>query len=217
MLNLVADNVRTTIGRFSLVSALALAGGCSTKALDQGGTSDGETGDSTAASAGGTDGTGGDSGTTAGGTTAGTSTTAMGSASSGNSTGANGTAGTTGETEGTAGTEATDATDTTDSSSGSGSGSTSTTGQPEDCVGLDEATCEATPGCYAYWGWPVLEMNGGLCTGDEMFVECGPDPGGCDDVISYGCDANDDVLQFPDSCLPSSLEPCDVDQFPEPC
>ncbi len=215
----------------ALSSTLALAVGCSTKALDQGGSSDGSTGDATASSAGatGTGSAGSDSGTTGGdtsptgstttSTTSGgnTDTNATSSATTGTTGATEGTAGTT-ATDGTAGTAGTDATDATDSSSGSDSGSSGTTGEPPDeCFGLDKATCEATPGCYAFWAWPVLEMNGGFCTGESMFVECGPDPGGCGDAITFGCDENEDVLQFPDTCLPPSIEPCDFGEFPEPC
>ncbi|MCA9715274.1 MAG: hypothetical protein KC468_11400 [Myxococcales bacterium] len=206
---------------WAFVATLALVSACSTKALDQASASDSEASTGSASTSGaetaGTTGGGSDatsydsnSGATTSNTTA-TTTTASGATESSGTDSTTGSS--TGPNTGSSSTTATGSSGTTETGT---SGSTSDTGEPE-CVGLDEESCAETLGCAPFSGWPVLEMNGGLCTGKLEFVECGPDPGGCDAVISYGCDENEAMYAFPDACLPPSLEPCDLNMFPEPC
>ena len=84
--------------------------------------------------------------------------------------------------------------------------------EPPSCEGLHAEECAATDGCTPYSGQLIDDP----CTppgidSPTSFAACGPDPGGCDAVITCGTNpGTGTVMLFPSGCLPPGWEPCDT-------
>lgn len=86
-------------------------------------------------------------------------------------------------------------------------GETTTEGSP--CEGLDEAACEAKPGCMTYHGVP---FDFASCVPGNTYLGCGPELN-CDQAFTAMCRDGteiDEAYLTPTACEPPGFSQCDV-------
>lgn len=84
--------------------------------------------------------------------------------------------------------------------------STSTSGQPPACEGLDEAACAQDPGCQTHYG-DAYDFES--CPGEHVYLGCSPaEP--CDLVLLTICrDGTDEVYLSDNGCVAPGFSVCD--------